>query len=304
MESMSVESTFFIKKRVSEFSIRAALVFIFQFFVLPICAIQLPLSSAFASESELIHTISSHSTNASSASINKITIARGIGNYAPLEMIENGKLTGLHIDLITYAASRLGVEVEFISLPWGKALKAFSAGDIDAISYFGYTKERAELAYYYAGNILSDSKWVFIALEDRALEFTIDHTLAGLGDYVIGVQEGYSYGEYFDQKNDLQRDVVVDVKDLERNLKSKNHDLAMISYQEFLGFKEQGYFEGIGALTPAVGSDPQYIAFSRAKNGNSQLRNIAELFAKELELFKSSDEYRALLKHYNFYHYQ
>lgn len=292
-----VGGSFFVNHRNSRFSMRTLLFFIIQFSALQICAISLNLSSAFASESESAHAIAS-------PSINKITIARGIGNYVPLEMIQDGKLTGLHIDLINHAAAQLSIEVEFISLPWGKALKAFTAGDIDAISYFGYTKERAKLAYYYAGNILSDTKWVLIALEERAQEFNFDHRFTGLSDYIIGVEDGYSHGEYFDHKKDLQRDTVSNFKALERNLKSKKNDLAMISYQELLGFKEQGFFDGIVALTPAVGSDPQYIAFSRAKNNSSQLRNIAELFAKELESFKNSDEYRALLKHYNFYHYQ
>lgn len=309
MEDKSVECTFFVKKRNRGFSIRSLLILVFQFLVLQVCAISLSLSSAFASESEPIHTkpiqtISLLSSSSPSNSIQKITIARGIGNYAPLEMIQKGKLTGLHIDLITYAASKLGIEVEFVPLPWGKALKAFSAGDIDAISYFGYTKERAEFAYYHAGNILSDTKWVLIALEERALEFNFDHSLTGLGDYIIGVQDGYSHGEYFDNKNELQREIVSDFKGLESNLKSKKHDLGMISYQEFLGFEEKGYFNGIVALTPEVDSDPQYIAFSRAKDAGGHLKSIAELFAKELELLKSSDEYKALLKRYNFYHYQ
>lgn len=297
MDFRYVKETFFVNKRSSGFSMHTLLFFVFQFCALQICAISLNLSSAFASESEFAHTLGS-------SSIKKITIARGIGNYAPLEMIQDGELIGLHIDLINHAATQLSIEVEFISLPWGKALKAFSAGDIDAISYFGYTKERADFAYYYAGNIISDTKWVFIALENRAEEFSFDHSLTGLNDYVIGVQDGYSHGEYFDHKKDLQRDTVSDFKDLESNLKSKKNDLAMISYQEFLGFKKKGYFNGIVVLSPVVDSDPQYIAFSRTKDENGQLKNIAELFAEKLTLFQSSDEYRALLKRYDFYHYQ
>lgn len=294
MEGSCVSYALFVNQRFRGFSIRSLKTLVVQFLILPLFALQLSFSSAMAADYEPIH----------SNSVHKITIARGIGNYAPLEMIRDGKLTGLHVDLINYAASKLGIEVEFLSLPWGKALKAFSAGDIDAISYFSYTKERAEFTYYYEGNILSDTKWVFIALEEREQNFSIDTSLAGLEDYVIGVQEGYSYGEYFDHKDDLKRNVVVDVKDLERSLNSKTHDLAIISYQEFLAFKEQGYFEGIISLTPALSSDSQYLAFSKSKSGSSQLKNVAELFAKELELFKRSDDYRALLERYDFYHYQ
>lgn len=235
----------------------------------------------------------------------KLTIVRGIGNYPPLEMIENGRLTGLHIDMIRHVAYTLSIDLEFVSLPWGRAIKHFSSGKADAISYFGYTKEREEFSYYYDGNVLSNTRWVFLALEERKDEFAFDRSLLGLENLIIGVQHGYSHGNYFDSMEHLNRDVVLNEFDLEMMLKKKRHDLAMMSYQEFLGFKERGDFKDVVALSPSIDTDPQYIAFSRIKSGGTdRLQRIAQLFSEGLTRFKASDEYEELLKKYDFYSYK
>ncbi len=233
-----------------------------------------------------------------------ITIVRGIGNYPPLEMVEKGELTGLHIEMIRYVASQLNINVSFISLPWGRALKDFSDGKFHAISYFGYTKQRERHSFYHRDNILSNTRWVFLALEERKNEFKFDRSLKGLEDLVIGVQHGYSHGLYFDSMDHLIRDVVFTEFDLERMLKNKRHDLAMMSHQEFLGFKKRGDFKGIVALSPSIDMDPQYIAFSRKNNDEGAVEQLSEDFASAFKQFKESNAYQDLLRSYRFQDYR
>jgi polar amino acid transport system substrate-binding protein len=234
----------------------------------------------------------------------KIKIVRGVGNYPPLEMVENGRLTGLHIEMIRSVAKRLNIEIEFLSLPWARAINYFSEGRADAISYFGFTKQRATFSYYHRDNVLSDTRWVLLALDERKDEFKFNRDLEGLGDVVIGVQNQYSHGKHFDSMKHLQRDVVLNEFDLERMLKNKRHDLVMMSYQEFLGFKERGDFKGVVALSPSIDSDPQYIAFSKTNDDVGTNKALSDRFAKELKRFKASNEYKKLLKYYKFHHYQ
>ena len=234
----------------------------------------------------------------------KIKIVRGVGNYPPLEMVENGRLTGLHIEMIRSVAKRLNIEIEFLSLPWARAINYFSEGRADAISYFGFTKQRATFSYYHKDNVLSDTRWVLLALDERKDEFKFNRDLEGLGDVVIGVQNQYSHGKHFDSMKHLQRDVVLNEFDLERMLKNKRHDLVMMSYQEFLGFKERGDFKGVVALSPSIDSDPQYIAFSKTNDDVGTNKALSDRFAKELKRFKASNEYKKLLKYYKFHHYQ
>lgn len=234
----------------------------------------------------------------------EIKIVRGIGNYPPLEMMEQGKLTGLHVEMIRHVAGRLGVKVEFLSLPWARAIKYFEEGRAHGISYFGYTKKRGEFSYYHEENVLSKTRWVLLALESRQSEFTFDRSLLGLGDVIIGVQNQYSHGAHFDNMQHLNRDVVISEFDLERMLKNQRHDLAMMSYQEFMGFKARGDFQGIVALSPVIDSDPQYLAFSKASDEDGSNAFLAKQFAAEFKRFKASETYQQLLERFDFKRYQ
>lgn len=234
----------------------------------------------------------------------KIKIVRGIGNYPPLEMVENGRLTGLHIEMIRSVAKQLNLEVEFLSLPWARAINYFSEGRSNAIAYFGFTEQRETFSYYHRDNVLSETRWVLLALEERKDEFHFDRNLDGLGDVVIGVQNEYSHGKHFDSMKHLQRDVVLNEFDLERMLKNRRHDLAMMSYQEFLGFKKRGDFQGVVALSPSIDSDPQYIAFAKANDEDGVNKALSDRFAKGLKRFKASNEYKHLLEHFKFHLYQ
>jgi len=216
-------------------------------------------------------------------------------------MVENGRLTGLHIEMVRHVATQLGFELEFMSLPWVRAIKYFSSGKVDAISYFGYTEEREKFSYFHEDNVLSNTRWVFLALEERQHEFSFDRNLVGLENLLIGVQNGYSHGKYFDSMEHLKRDVVLNEFDIEMMLKNKRHDLSMMSYQEFLGFKERGDFKGIVALSPYIDTDPQYLAFSRIKKDEGRQKKLSELFAKEFKRFKASDAYHDLLIKYDFF---
>lgn len=233
-----------------------------------------------------------------------IKIARGSGDYPPLEMVEEGVLSGLHIDMIRHVAKKLNVKVEFISLPWARAVKYFYEGKVDAISYYGYTKKREEFSYYQLGNILSDTRWVLIALEERKHEFVFDRNLKGLEDYIIGVQLGYSHGMHFDEMKHFKRDVAIDEFALERMLNNHRHDLAVMSYQEFLGFKQRGDFDGIVALSPSISLDPQYLAFAKNLDVDKTREKMAKMFSEEFEVFKLSEKYKSLLKKYDFDSYQ
>lgn len=235
--------------------------------------------------------------------VSKITIVRGMGNYSPLEVVQGEQLTGLHIEMINVVAKKLNIQVEFISLPWTRAVHEFSEGKYDAISYFGYTEERAKFAYFHTNNILSNTHWVFLSLKERQDEFHFEKDLTGLENLIIGVQNGYSHGSFFDSKKHINRDVVMNEFDLEFMLKKRRHDLVMMSFQEYRGFKKRGDFEGIVALSPMIDMDPQYLAFSKIKS-DINLKYIAEKFSNQFKIFKESEEYNQLLEKYNFSHFK
>jgi polar amino acid transport system substrate-binding protein len=124
-----------------------------------------------------------------------ITIVRGDGNYFPFEYRENGKLTGIHIDLIQAVANELGLTVKFESLPWSRALFDFKLGKYDAMSHVSHSEERETFAYFLDGNIISSFKTFPIVLSRRKNEIVFDGNLTSLTGYTIAVGKNYKYGK-------------------------------------------------------------------------------------------------------------
>lgn len=231
-----------------------------------------------------------------------LVIARGEGSYPPMEVFEDGQHSGLHIDVTLAVAERLGVKVEYLDLPWQRAINAVKEGEVDAITYLGYTHERARFVHYLPGNVLSTTTTVFAVLAERKEHIHFDGNLATMKDYVIGVQHGYSYGELVDGASFLNKDAVYSENDVEDMLLKRRHDVSVISYQELLGFQQQGKMKQVTYLEPPISWEAQYLAFSRHQN-NNQLE-MARLFAEEAKRFRKTDEYRNLVKRYNYYEYE
>lgn len=231
-----------------------------------------------------------------------VLIARGEGNYPPLETLQDGVYAGLHIDITLAVAKRLGVKVEYLDLPWQRAINAVKEGEVDAITYLGYTRERAEFVHYFPGNVLSTTTTVFAVLNKRKQQIHFDGNLATMKDYVIGVQHGYSYGELVDGASFLNKDAVYSENDVEDMLVKGRHDLSIISYQELLGFKQRGLMKDITYLDPPISWESQYLAFSSHKKNDQ--RALAKRFSDEAQRFRQTDEYRNLVKRYNYYEYE
>jgi hypothetical protein len=53
-----------------------------------------------------VHSSYGTEQNQSFVPAKKLTIVRGVGSYPPLEMVENGHLTGLYIDMIRQSPIR------------------------------------------------------------------------------------------------------------------------------------------------------------------------------------------------------
>ena len=48
---------------------------------------------------------------------------RGDDDYPPNEMEVDGKLTGIHIDVVRAVAENLGLKIVFKSVPWDRAVE-------------------------------------------------------------------------------------------------------------------------------------------------------------------------------------
>jgi polar amino acid transport system substrate-binding protein len=114
-------------------------------------------------------------------------------DYPPFESVDaSGNKVGFDIDLMNEVAKRLGVQVEWVDMPFDSLIAAVQEGKIDAsISAFNYTEERDQTvdftdAYY-------NSEDAFTVAENFA------GTIAGPDDiytYKIGVQNGTTQNDW------------------------------------------------------------------------------------------------------------
>ncbi|HSK89278.1 MAG TPA: ABC transporter substrate-binding protein [Anaerolineales bacterium] len=108
-------------------------------------------------------------------------------DYPPFESVdESGNKVGFDIDLMTEIAKRLGVQVEWVDMPFDSLIAAVQEGKIDAsISAFNYSEERDQTIDF------SDA---YYTSEDA---FTVAEGFAGtianpedVAAYKVGVQTG------------------------------------------------------------------------------------------------------------------
>ncbi len=108
-------------------------------------------------------------------------------DYPPFEYVdESGNFAGFDVDIITEMASRLGLELEIVDMPFDSLVAAVKEGKIDAaIAAFNYNEERDQSvdftdAYFYQENGF---------LVSSAFNGTIDKP-EDAANYKLGVQTG------------------------------------------------------------------------------------------------------------------
>ena len=232
-------------------------------------------------------------TNKSSAA--DLVVLRGNEDYPPDEMHIDGELTGFNIELIQNVARSISLSVEFESVPWKRAIKMLEKGERDAISYFSKNPTRDKYAIFLSGNILSETNYHFIANNNRQKEIHYNGNIKNLSQYAIGIQRGYYYGETFNKENFPNQFEFNSVNQLKNSLLKNRIDLAILTMEEYQDRINNNDFTSITILYPALDASINYLAFSKVRNTNKH----AELFAKAMEIYKTSEDYIALKNKYN-----
>ncbi len=231
------------------------------------------------------------SLNIPNALAKDLLVVRVDANYPPYEMVVNGELKGLHIDLVKAVAKRLDLNIQIKTLPWKRALDMVKVGDADAITYIGKTAERQVHFIYDAGNVLSSSVYGFVILPERAQQIKFNGELKSMTDYKIGVQNGYSYGDKVDNASYLKKQSVKSLEQLVQLLLVRRIDLAIIDEQEYFQKNKDGT---LIMLMPRIVKRDYYVAFSVRNN----LEKQSQEFSNEMLSFKKSQKYKDMLSKY------
>ena len=107
-------------------------------------------------------------------------------DYPPFESMEGEELVGFDVDLMKGIASQMGVELEWVDMPFDSLIASVQEGKIDvAVAAFNYNEERDQVVdftdpYYYGED-------GFLVREDFAGTISAPEDIA---IYKVGVQTG------------------------------------------------------------------------------------------------------------------
>ena len=135
-------------------------------------------------------------SRAGSAPTGNKEIVIGVDDYPPFNFPdENGKPSGIDIDLAEEAFKRMGYGVRFVRIEWDHKDSLLATGEIDCV-WSCYSMKGREKRYNWAGPYMVSSQVVAVR-DDSEIK-----TLADLKDKVVAVQSSTKPEEIFLQGKD------------------------------------------------------------------------------------------------------
>lgn len=213
------------------------------------------------------------------------TIKIAISDFPPFEFIENGKIVGLDVEIVTEVLKNAGYNAEFISIPkWEEALKHTEDGKFDAIMSLKKSSER-QRKLLYSSPIAYTQDYFF---KKKSLKIS-PKNFDEIKSLKVGIISDYFYGKSFDNAkfSNLHASSSADAELY--NLKQLNNgklDLVAceLSVCNFLinKYKDLLDIDYINSL-PINSTEELYIAFSRNNASRSEI--IVEKFNTELQKY-------------------
>jgi len=214
----------------------------------------------------------------------------------PMAYLENGKLTGLLVDLTREAFRRAGRSVEIRLLPWPRCLAETREGTSDAVVTLFKTPEREAQFDFTREEVLHQTESLFVR---KGAAVSYDGNLGMLAGRRIGVVYQTSYGPRMDKALAEQMFGAVEIQrnmaDLVKMLAYGRIDLLPGDRGRILGAAATiGVGDRIAELTPAVETVPGFLAFTRANDMSALSRS----FDAALRAMKKDGTYAAILGKY------
>lgn len=223
-----------------------------------------------------------------------LTAALAEADYPPFYFRDNGQLVGFSIEVLDHVAQQVGVNIRYRRLSWPRVLQSLEDGQVDMVTTFSNTAERAPLVVYTGIPHAVERNHLFTV---NGSEAVYDGDVESLAAYRIGAITGYSYGEAFDQARYLMVERVLDEPTLVRMVLGHRFDVAVGNPYAIRRVAAQtSAADQLRFLEPPVNRSPIYMAFSRK---HPQALELAASFTKAILDFKATDTYQALLTKYD-----
>lgn len=215
---------------------------------------------------------------------------------APTAYMEDGKPSGILVDVVTEAFQRTGHPFEIRLMPWARCLAEIRSGRVDGIFSVFKLPERNEFLTYTNVPVITQVMAFFVPV-DSNVKFGGD--IGKLADSRIGTIRGTSYGIRIDSalKTGVWSTVVEtnNVSSLVGMLALKRIDLA-IGYRHVIleAGKKKGYLGQIKELTPGIDEIQSYLAFTRQRDYSEVIAD----FDRALTSMKNDRSFEAIYEKY------
>lgn len=133
--------------------------------------------------------------------IEPLTVTVGVNHAPPYRIIDNGKRTGLYVDIFQEIAARLGWEVRYREAPFRRVLRLAEEGQVDIVLGPLRTEARERFLEFVAPAFPPERRLFFYQTDTHRIESYSD-----LYGRVIGVLDGASYFSRFDDDDKLMKE--------------------------------------------------------------------------------------------------
>jgi len=197
--------------------------------------------------------------------------------FPPYEYVDNdGKYSGVNIERIKKVCRQAGIEYEFISMPWSRAIYSVKKGDADAIFSLFKTPEREEY-------LLFPVKALNLEVSVIVVRKNFTKSVKNINDmrgWTIGMIQDYSYGKQFDEATYIIKDPVTRNEQLLKKLKAGRNDVIIMNQLVYQSLITDLNMQNDFKIIFTVNVENLYVAFSRVKGSKAQW--LADQFSKYL----------------------
>ena len=134
------------------------------------------------------------------AADNKIRVR--VVDFAPNYFLQDGHWVGLDVELAEAVVKEAGLEVEFMELPWSRALAYMQTGEVDLMANLSRSADREAFIYFF-GPERTSKRVLVVRKENVGLKInTLDDlvTAAKQAKLPFGIQKDAKYSDVFDAR--------------------------------------------------------------------------------------------------------
>lgn len=125
------------------------------------------------------------------------TLKIGWEQWEPFHMKINGKLVGMEIELMNAIVEETGCKVEFVEIPWARALISLQQGELDLLMAASKNADREE-KYKFTNTYVTNSYVLFVR-KGESIKYPFVHFKELMNRKIkIGILRGNVYGKEID----------------------------------------------------------------------------------------------------------